>query len=69
MFTPTRWVVIVSVKSALSGRTIKVMSHDCRDRCHAQTLLTELNELGTELKESGLLLGLTAAGMEIATPE
>ena len=67
MFTPTRWVVIVSVKSALSGRTIKVMSHDCRDRLHAQTLLAELRDLAEQLQD--FMPGMTAAGMEIATPE
>ena len=67
MFTPTHWVVIVSVKSALSGRTIKVMSHDCRDRLHAQTLLAELRDLAEQLQD--FMPGMTAAGMEIATQE
>ncbi len=65
MFTPNHWFVIVSVQMQLTGQSVQVMQHPCRDRHHAQTLLTEIRELAAELEESGLLPGITASGVEV----
>jgi len=66
VFQPSRWVVQVSTTSLVTGRKILVSRHQCRDRHHAATLLSEIRELAEDLTD--FLPGLTASGYELAAP-
>lgn len=58
----SRWVVVVSVTDPVTGAQVARQPHECRDMCHARTLLTELRELAAELAE--YLPGLSVEGYE-----
>ena len=64
VFQPSRWMVHVSVTSPETGKPMLVSRHECRDRHHAATLLSEVRELAEDLAD--FLPGLTAEGYELS---
>ena len=64
VFAPSRWMVHISVTSPQTGKPLLVSRHECRDRHHAATLLSEVRELAEDLAE--FLPGLTAEGYELS---
>ena len=59
--------VVITVCDLETGQAVPVSRHDCRDRLHAQTLLTELRELAADLAE--FLPGMAATGFELGEPK
>ncbi len=64
VFTPSRWMVHISVSNPKTGKPLLVSRHECRDRHHAATLLSEIRELAEDLAE--FLPGLSAEGYELS---
>ena len=58
-----RWIVHVTVTHPQTGKALRVSRHECRDRLHAATLLSEVRELAEDLTE--FLPGLGAEGYEL----
>ena len=59
--------VVITVCDLETGQAVPVSRHDCRDRLHARTLLSEIRELAEDLTE--FLPGLTATGFELGEPK
>ena len=66
IFEPNRWIVHVTVTHPQTGKAVRVSRHECRDRHHAATLLSEIRELAEDLTE--FLPGLGAEGYELMEP-
>lgn len=64
VFAPSRWIVHVTVTSPETGKALLVSRHECRDKHHAATLLSEIRELAADLSE--FLPGLGAEGYELS---
>ena len=64
IFAPRRWIVHVTVTSPETGKALLVSRHECRDKHHAATLLSEIRELAEDLAE--FLPGLAAEGYELS---
>lgn len=64
VFTPSRWMVHISVSNPKNGKSMLVSRHECRDKHHVATLLSEIRELAEDLAD--FLPGLKAEGYELA---
>ena len=61
------YYVVITVCDLETGQAVPVSRHDCRDRLHARTLLSEIRELAEGLTE--FLPGLAATGFELGEPK
>ena len=61
------YYVVITVTDLETGQAVPVSRIDCRDRLHAQNLLSEMGELAQDIAE--FVPGMAATGFELGEPK